>query len=95
MDAIGITHVLSLGIRAVKWPQGLVNQLFIPVSDTVNSDLERHLPRAVAFIENALEYPNGKILVHCMAGRSRSGSCVIAYIMKTRQMTYMDALSFV
>ena len=91
MDDLGITHVLSLGIRAVAWPRGLVGSLFIAVSDTVNSDIERHLPRAVEFIERALEYQNGKVLVHCMAGKSRSGSCVIAYIMKTRQMTYIEA----
>ena len=50
------------------------------------------MPEAVAFITEALS-SGGKILVHCVAGISRSASCVIAYLMKSKQIGYEEALA--
>ena len=36
-----------------------------------------------------------KILVHCVAGSSRSATIVIAYIMWSKKMTYSKAFNFV
>ena len=37
---------------------------------------------------------NKKVLVHCEVGVSRSASCIIAYLMKSKQMNFKDAYSF-
>ena len=52
------------------------------------------LPSAIAFIKEALKRGNG-ILVHCWAGRSRSASCIIAYLMSEEGMSYEEAYAFV
>ena len=53
---------------------------FVQIRDTVNSNLLAVLPECVEFIQDAME-GGGKVMVHCLAGVSRSASCVIAYIM--------------
>ena len=37
----------------------------------------------------------GKVLVHCLAGSSRSGTAVIGFLMVKRNWNYMTALRFV
>ncbi len=44
---------------------------------------------------NSIVDSGGKILVHCMAGISRSVSVVVYYLMKKHFMKYSDAISFV
>ena len=83
---IGITHVLSVGQEPMNLPEGATAK-FIRARDSSTQSLNRVLPEAVAFITEAIS-GGGKILVHCFAGVSRSASCVIAYLMKTKQISY-------
>jgi protein-tyrosine phosphatase len=46
------------------------------------------------FIDNAL-LNNGRVLVHCFAGKSRSASIVIGWLMKNEKMSYENALQYV
>ena len=40
-------------------------------------------------------YNNNKILVHCYAGKSRSATIVIAFLMWYRQWSFSDAFKYV
>lgn len=74
---LGITHVLSV---CPDYPPatGVTDHLAIPVQDSEYEDLLIHLPKACAFIQKALDQ-NGKILVHCVMGVSRSSTVVCAW----------------
>lgn len=52
--------------------------MVIPVQDSEYEDLLIHLPNACLFIETALSR-NGKVLVHCVMGVSRSATVICAY----------------
>ena len=95
MEAQGITHILSLGVQAVSAPSTLVDQMFVDVDDHELAEIHPHLDSIIAFIERGMSHPSGKVLVHCLAGSSRSGSSVIAYLMKTNQLGYFEALRMV
>ena len=68
--------------------------MFVDIEDHEEALIYPHLERAVSFISRALG-TGGKCLVHCFAGSSRSGSCVIAYLMQSKELAYFDALRFV
>jgi protein-tyrosine phosphatase len=65
----------------------------IPAMDYEGFLLDPYFDQVTDFIETHLRVTN--VLVHCMAGISRSVSFVIAYLMKFRGMKYDEALGFI
>ncbi|KAK3828510.1 MAG: protein-tyrosine phosphatase-like protein [Benniella sp.] len=61
----------------------------VPDLDYIN--LIQHFPDTFKFIDDAISN-GGKVLVHCMAGVSRSATIVTAYMMKHKKMSASDAL---
>lgn len=72
--------------------EGIVHEV-IPAFDTVGYDLSKHFGRCLDFIEKSLEETS--VLVHCLAGISRSATITIAYLMRTKKMGFDQAFSFV
>lgn len=67
--------------------------LQIPGEDRDGFDLTKFFSQAIKFIRDALE--NTNIMVHCLAGVSRSVCLVLAYLMQCRDMTYKQAYDMV
>ena len=67
-----------------------LNQKIIEIVDKPTQNIFKYFGECFNFIKG-----DDKILVHCMAGSSRSGSIVIAYIMWDQKMSFDDALNFV
>ncbi|XP_072293335.1 dual specificity protein phosphatase 13A [Eucyclogobius newberryi] len=98
---LGITHVLN----AAHSKQGSIgDQSFygdicvyfgIPAEDSDNFDLSLHFRSAADFIHAALKAKDGKVLVHCIMGMSRSASLVLAYLMLHQRLTLSNALKHV
>lgn len=65
----------------------------VPGKDHEKFDLSIYFDDSVEFIDKALEKTN--ILVHCMAGVSRSVTLVLAFLIKKKGMTYDEAYSMV
>eukprot|EP00668_Euglena_longa_P015958 GGOE01020145.1.p1 GENE.GGOE01020145.1~~GGOE01020145.1.p1 ORF type:complete len:623 (+),score=117.17 GGOE01020145.1:56-1870(+) len=79
LQRYGVTHVLSLGERPDL--QNLpIKSLHIDVEDTERSSLVEHWPVCFTFINEARQN-GGVVLVHCLAGVSRTGAIVIGYLM--------------
>ncbi|KAK9468198.1 dual specificity phosphatase [Lipomyces arxii] len=91
----GITHVLS-AVRGQLDEKlvGNFKHLHLQVDDDDEEDLIRYFPKTNAFINDALE-SGGAVLVHCIAGISRSVTITTAYIMSDRQITVGEALAIV
>ncbi|KAI7792203.1 putative dual specificity protein phosphatase 16, partial [Triplophysa rosa] len=68
--------------------------LRVPVNDSFCEKILPWLDRSVDFIEKA-KASDGRVLVHCLAGISRSATIAIAYIMKRMNMTLDEAYRFV
>ena len=68
--------------------------LKISIPDSPKIIITDYFPTAFKFIEDAI-INEGKVLVHCFAGKSRSASIVIGYLMKTLKMKCVDAMKLV
>ncbi|CAD8093198.1 unnamed protein product [Paramecium primaurelia] len=68
--------------------------LIININDSVDQDIKSKFDESNTFIENALNSQQN-ILVHCFAGKSRSTTFIIAYLIKNHKMTVNDALELV
>lgn len=90
-----ITHILSIGIETPAFEQtNCVKTKFIPCLDIPETDLKPILEESIDFICEVFRL-NGKIIVHCNAGVSRSSSVVMAYLMKKLGYSFDVALEFV
>ncbi|XP_026880061.1 dual specificity protein phosphatase 16 [Electrophorus electricus] len=68
--------------------------LRVPVNDSFCEKILPWLDNSVEFIEKA-KACNARVLVHCLAGISRSATIAIAYIMKRMDMSLDEAYRFV
>lgn len=95
MKQNGINYILNVSTTS---PQPSFVQeghfLRIPVNDSYCDKLIPHFEEAFLFIDKVRE-ANECVLVHCLAGISRSPSLAIAYIMKYLRLTTDEAYKYV
>ncbi|CAK6436428.1 unnamed protein product [Pipistrellus nathusii] len=99
LQKAGFTHVLNAahGRRNVDtgpdYYRGMdIEYHGVEADDVPTFDLSVFFHSAAAFIDAALHSDHNKILVHCVMGRSRSATLVLAYLMIHRNMTLVDAI---
>ncbi|XP_076971457.1 dual specificity protein phosphatase 8 [Tamandua tetradactyla] len=95
MTQNGISYVLNASNSCPK-PDFICESRFlrIPVNDSYCEKLLPWLDKSIEFIDKA-KLSSCQVIVHCLAGVSRSATIAIAYIMKTMGMSSDDAYRFV
>ncbi|OAF72050.1 hypothetical protein A3Q56_00181 [Intoshia linei] len=86
-----ITHILAIHDRAKNMHENFVYHI-VNVSDNCKTKISHVLPGCIKFIHNA-RVNNKCVLVHCLAGISRSSSVIIAYIMVILKCSFDHALA--
>jgi len=81
--------------RGKKYEEFFEEILNLHVLDDDKQDIVNLFPVCFDFIDKARKKNNSPILVHCMAGQSRSVSIVIGYVMKELNMDFQTAFAFV
>uniref|UniRef100_U5EXJ8 Putative mitogen-activated protein kinase phosphatase 3 n=1 Tax=Corethrella appendiculata TaxID=1370023 RepID=U5EXJ8_9DIPT len=96
LEKYNITYVLNVtsNLPNVFEEEGRIKYCQIPVTDHWSSDLLKHFPEAFKFLDEA-RANNAHVLVHCLAGLSRSVTVVLAYMMKTSALRLEEAFTFV
>jgi len=78
----GITHVISLGGFADHNLYSVheeADYMHVFIDDSFGEPISEHFDECIEFIKHGMV--EGKVLVHCHAGISRSATIVIAYLM--------------
>lgn len=91
---LGVTHIINVTSQLPLHFENDIVYKRLPASDNGSQNLKQYFQEAIAFIDGVREM-NGRVLVHCQAGVSRSPTIVIAYLMARSQKTLADAFSFV
>lgn len=86
-----VTHIINCARIARKWFPEDFTYHHLEIDDHPMEDILTHLDRCCAIINEARQ-GGGAVLVHCMAGISRSASVVVAYLVKFEKMPLPEAL---
>ncbi|KAI3403786.2 YVH1 [Candida oxycetoniae] len=78
-------HIKEIYTTNYKWKQ-------IDVTDEETTNLLPYFNECFHFIEETVGSNNGKVLVHCSQGVSRSVAVVVAYLMKKHKLNLEQAL---
>ncbi|KAK4165516.1 phosphatases II [Cladorrhinum sp. PSN259] len=93
-EALGITHVLSIGKSPLSHSEG-ITYLRLSLLDSEDADIIPVIEKACEFIDTVEKEPSGKVLVHCSAAISRSPAVVVGYLINRRGMRMQEALGVV
>jgi protein-tyrosine phosphatase len=84
----GITHLLNLS-NEENLSETMFECMTVYAIDDLEYDIKAVFDICYEFIDKALV--DGKVLVYCMAGISRSSTIIISYLMKKYNMTLYQA----
>lgn len=94
LKELGITHILNVTSHIPFHFEDSMTCKRLQASDSGSQNLKQYFDEAVSFIES-VRLNNGRVLVHCQAGVSRSPTIVMAYIIAVHGQSLKDAFSYV
>ncbi|XP_077585554.1 dual specificity phosphatase 29-like [Stigmatopora nigra] len=103
LKELSITHVLNAAegkynnvlTGADYYSDSDIQYFGVEADDKPTFDISQFFCPATQFIKKALSNAQNKVLVHCVMGRSRSASLVLAYLMMERGLTVVEAIEHV
>ncbi|KAG9110285.1 hypothetical protein FRC07_008219 [Ceratobasidium sp. 392] len=93
LEEAGVKYVVSC-MRGKVRVHETMRRHQIPLDDTEEQDVLSYLPATIAFIQSALASGDG-VLIHCMAGMSRSATIAAAYLMHSQGLDPTGALELI
>ncbi|KAF0692495.1 Aste57867_16439 [Aphanomyces stellatus] len=90
----GVTHICNVAAQCDVHFPGKFVYIHLHLQDMASQKLARHFDHVTAFILRAKDL-GGRVLVHCVAGVSRSACFVIVFLMRHCNMNLAQAYAHV
>jgi len=101
LESLGITAIVCAlteieekNVVSASYANSPIPKMYVRVLDSLSSNLSVHFDPVGKFIDDEISR-GGKVLVHCLAGVSRSSSLVMAYLVRYKNFNLMDAYDYV
>ncbi|XP_040580522.1 uncharacterized protein [Lepeophtheirus salmonis] len=102
LKRIGITHVLNaaefrgVNLNNTYFENSEITYKGLRVEDTPQTQICKHFSDVAKYINDALlQSSQNKVFVNCVFGKSRSTTCIVAYLMLIQGWTAMAALTHI
>jgi len=89
-----LTEIEEKHIMSPTYASSSIQKIYVRLLDSDSSELSMFFDPISNFIEDEIAN-GGVVLVHCMAGISRSPTLIMAYLMKYKNYNLLDAYDFV
>lgn len=90
----GITGIVNACNEISNYFEDDFEYFKIDILDINNSSIYKFFDPFITFVENILEN-DGKIMIHCYMGSSRSAILVVLYLIKYKSYTMDDSIHFI
>jgi protein-tyrosine phosphatase len=95
LDKLNIKYILNCAIECKNLFEYKFIYKKIDLKDLIDFPIENYFDEAIEFINKCREEKKGNLLIHCMQGKSRSATILLAYLIKENKMTTNEAFKFV
>jgi len=90
LQRLNVTHIIQVAEGLEPSHPEKFKYYNVNVKDLPSEDLVQYFSKCFAFIDEAIDSNSG-VLVHCMAGISRSATVCIGYMMWKNNLSYDEA----
>ncbi|XP_021957946.1 dual specificity protein phosphatase 14 [Folsomia candida] len=91
---LGITNVVNVTVELPCLNIDEIESMKIQLDDSPYANLSYYFDRVADKVDE-VRRKGGRIVIHCVAGVSRSATLIIAYLIKYKKMTLRQAYNFV
>lgn len=91
---LGISHILNVAVQLPNCFEDTFIYKNIPLHDSLDMNVVDAMPEANAFISH-VEEVNGRVLIHCISGVSRSVTVTILHFIMAHRMLLLDAHQYI